>query len=150
MTYLLWVFIFISIGYNMIVKQVFSTSRLQSNKFILANIEQTHISRIKSEKKTKDRINLKEFDPCCFVQISHIVLTYRFLCICIIYSKCIYENGALFKLGAWCWIFPEKLSNLNWFVKPRNIIYGAGYKLPFSLLISWLAYLACKLYQMLP
>ena len=41
MMYLLWVFIFISIGYNMIVKQVFSTSRLQSHKFILANIEQT-------------------------------------------------------------------------------------------------------------
>ena len=29
------------IEYNMIVKQVFSTSRLQSHKFILANIEQT-------------------------------------------------------------------------------------------------------------
>ena len=41
MMYLLRVFIFISIGYNMIVKQVFSTSRLQSHKFILANIEQT-------------------------------------------------------------------------------------------------------------
>lgn len=44
----------------MIVKQVFSTSRLQSNKFILANIEQTHISRIKSEKKTKDGMKIEQ------------------------------------------------------------------------------------------
>ena len=62
MTHFLQVFIFIFIEYNMIVKQVFSTSRLQSNKFILANIEQTHISRIKSEKKTKDGMKLGKKD----------------------------------------------------------------------------------------
>ena len=53
MTHFLQVFIFIFIEYNMIVKQVFSTSRLQSNKFILANIEQTVRWRRKSGKKTK-------------------------------------------------------------------------------------------------
>ena len=53
MTYLLWVFIFISIGYNMIVKQVFSTSRLQSHKFILANIEQTVKMENKKRKENK-------------------------------------------------------------------------------------------------
>ena len=53
MTHFLQVFIFIFIEYNMIVKQVFSTSRLQSHKFILANIEQTVRWRRKSGKKTK-------------------------------------------------------------------------------------------------
>ena len=60
MTHFLQVFIFIFIEYNMIVKQVFSTSRLQSNKFILANIEQTRIQRIKSEKKTKDGMKIEQ------------------------------------------------------------------------------------------
>ena len=55
MTHFLQVFIFIFIEYNMIVKQVFSTSRLQSHKFILANIEQTVRWRRKSGKKTKMR-----------------------------------------------------------------------------------------------